>query len=87
MYYFYHKDEVSGVTVEYMLEEDGYAWPQVVNHFQDFLSGVGFVFDKTKLDFQAILESEHDKVIGKEHAAIRKSYNTEQEESDYSPGW
>ena len=62
MYRFIHIDE-DGIDIEYTIDKWDITWVDLVDHFQDFLSGCGYIFDKTEFEMSNILNEFHENLL------------------------
>ena len=70
MYEFKHVSPYDNTEVVMTIDEDCLeSWPEIVEKFQDFLVGCGFIINKCELDFKEVLESEHQAVMARRNEA------------------
>ena len=74
MYKFVKEDDSGFVDCVYYLDEES-TWMEVVEKFQEFLRGSGFVF-KHDFDMAAILEEAHRDLLARSDATSYKSKGT-----------
>jgi hypothetical protein len=71
MYKFTNEDD-NGVVVEMTIKGNDYTWGEILNNFQIFLAGCGYIFN-TGLSMQDLVESEHAALVSETKREARDS--------------